>query len=71
MLRLTSRAVAQLTIQRLLTTELILHLATMAAGLVADLEVLIRVVYPIRRPLLPLIDASRAGLSVGIGIHSC
>lgn len=69
MLRLTSRAMAQLAVQRLLAAQLIVHLAAMAAGLIADLEVLIRLMYPVRRPLLPLMDTSRAGLGIGIGVH--
>lgn len=71
MLRLTSRAMAQLAVQRLLTTELILHLPAMAASLIADFEVLIRVVYPVRRALLPLIDARNARLGIDIWIHLC
>ena len=70
MLRLTSRAMTKLTIQRLLATELVLDLATMTGSLIPDLEVLILVMNLVRRALLPLIDASRAGLDVLVRVHS-
>jgi len=71
MLRLASGAMAQLAVQRLLTAQLVVHLATMAAGLIADLEVLIRLMDLVRRLRLPLVDASRAGLGIGFGVHPC
>lgn len=55
MLRLAGRAMAQLAIQRLLPTQLILHLPAMAASIVAGLETLIRLVDTIWRTELPLV----------------
>ena len=60
MLRLTSRTMTQLTIQRLLTTKFILDLPTMAISLVLDVKVLSLIMDAIRRALLPLRDALRA-----------
>lgn len=69
MLRLTSSAMTQLRIQRLLTTELVLDLAAMAAGLVARLEVLIGLAQAVGRAVLPVVLALLR-LALGfVGVH--
>jgi len=55
-LGLTSSTVAQFRIQWLFSAELVLYLATMAAGLVSSLEVFVLVVDTIWWPLLPILD---------------
>lgn len=57
MLGLASGAMAQLRVQWLLTRQLVLDLAAVAARLVTDLEVLVGFVDSVRRSLLPLRQA--------------
>jgi hypothetical protein len=70
MLRLTRRAMAQFTIQRLASTELILDLAAVTIRLVLHIKVLILLVYTVRRALLPLRNARRLLATVLIFGHS-
>jgi len=65
MLCLAGRAVTELAVQWLLPTQLILDLAAVAAGLVADGEVLVALVDAVWRALLPLRDAL-GGLAAGL-----
>jgi hypothetical protein len=69
MLRLTSRAMAQLAVQRLLSTQLVLNLSAMAVGFIFDREVLIRFVDLVRSSLLPLADSGGALTTCLILIH--
>ena len=54
MLCLTSGAMAQLAVQWSISTDLVLNLATMAAGLVLYIKVLLCVMYTVRVTLLPV-----------------
>lgn len=69
MLRLTSRAMTEFTIQRLPSTQLILNFSTMAIRFILDVKVLILLMYTVRRTLLPLRDASRRLSTALILIH--
>jgi len=55
-LGLASSAMAQLGVKRLLSAQLVLDLATVAAGLVSSLEVLVGLVDLVRSTLLPILD---------------
>lgn len=59
MLRLTSSTMTQLAIQRLPPTQLVLDLPTVTIRLVLHLKVIILLMNPIRRSLLPLADPRR------------
>ena len=70
MLRLTSRTMAQLAIQRLLPRQLILDLPTMAASLIPRLEVLALVVDLVGWASLPVIFLRHRLLRLGhVGVH--
>lgn len=70
MLRLAGRAMAQLTVQRLFSAQLILHFAAMAAGLVSRFEVVVRVMDLVRSTLLPVVLAFDRSFTRGLkGIH--
>jgi len=56
MLSLASGAVAQLGVKRLLSAQLVLDLAAVAAGLVSSLEVLVGLVDLVGSTLLPVLD---------------
>jgi hypothetical protein len=56
MLCLTSCAMAQLAVQRLLPAKLVLDLSTMTIGLVSNREILILFVDAVWSALLPLVD---------------
>jgi hypothetical protein len=56
---------AQLAIQRLFPAQLVLDLATMAIGLVLDVEIVRLLVDAVRRALLPLGD-SRSGFAASL-----
>lgn len=83
MLRLTSRAMAQLAIQWLFPAQLILDLATMAAGVVQRVEPIVVLVNSVWGTLLPvlhlslgllilvLVDTGVVGLAHGRGDWSC
>lgn len=69
-LSLASGAVAQLGVERLLSAQLVLDLAAVAAGLVSGLEVLIGLVDLVRCTLLPVLDWLLRLLASGFfGIH--
>lgn len=70
MLRLTSRAMTQFTIQRLPPAQLILDFSAMAVRLILDVEVVGLVVHAVRRALLPLGDACGRLAAALIFIHS-
>lgn len=57
MLRLTRRTMTQLAIQRLLATKLVLDAPTVAIRLVEGLELVVGLMDPVRRALLPLAEA--------------
>lgn len=70
MLSLASGAVAQLGVKRFLSAQLVLDLATVAAGLVSGLEVLIGLVDLVRCTLLPILNWLLRLLALGfLGIH--
>lgn len=54
-LRLARRAMAQLTVQWLLSAQLVLHLPAMAARLIPCLEVLVGLMHAVRWTELPLV----------------
>lgn len=56
MLGLASGAMAQLGVKRLLSAQLVLDLAAVAAGLVSSLEVLVGLVDLVGSTLLPVLD---------------
>jgi len=56
MLCLTSCTMAQLAVQRLLPTKLVLDLSTMTVGLVSNREILIFLVDAVWSAFLPLVD---------------
>lgn len=70
MLRLASRAVAQLAIQRLFATQLVLNLAAVACSLVASLEVVVLIVHLVRRAELPVVQTLLALLVDLVRIHA-
>jgi hypothetical protein len=65
MLRLTSRTMAQLAIQRLLATEFVPDLPAVAARLVARLEVLVGLVDAVRGAELPVVLLGQGLLGFG------
>jgi hypothetical protein len=69
-LRLARGAMAQLAVQRLPPTQLVLDLAAVAVGLILDVEVRAIVVDLVRGARLPLADASRRLAAGLIFIHS-
>lgn len=70
MLSLASGAMAQLGVKRLLSAQLVLDLAAVAAGLVSGLEALIGLVDLVGSTLLPILDRLLRLLALGFtGIH--
>lgn len=68
MLGLAGRAMAQLAVQRLFPAQLVLDPATVAVRLILDVKLVVLLVYPVWRALLPLIFALGAVLSSTIVI---
>jgi hypothetical protein len=69
-LSLASSAMAQLGVKRLLSAQLVLDLAAVAAGLVSSLEVLVGLVDLVRSTLLPILDRLLGLLALCfLGIH--
>jgi len=62
---------AQLRVKRFTPAQLILHLPTMAVGLVLDVELLIILVNLVRRTLLPLIETFTVLLASGVLLARC
>lgn len=70
MLRLACRAVAELAVQGLLSTQLVFDLAAVAARFVAGLEVFIGIVHAVRGAELPLVLGRDGLLALGfVRIH--
>jgi len=70
MLSLASGAVAQLGVKRLLSAQLVLDLAAVAAGLVSSLEVLVGLMDLVGSTLLPILDGLLRLLASGFfGVH--
>jgi len=69
MLGLASSAVAELAIKGLYARKLVLNLATMATGLVLDIELVVGFVDPVRGALLPLANASCRLAAALIFVH--
>lgn len=63
---LTGSAMAVLRVQWLFTAQLVLNLATVTAGLVANFEVLLLVVNLIRWPMLPFVKLSLSRAQVPV-----
>jgi hypothetical protein len=69
-LGLASGAMAQLRVKRLLSAQLVLDLAAVAAGLISGLEVLVGLVDLVGSTLLPILDGLLGLLaSCFLGIH--
>lgn len=71
MLRLACCAMAQLRVERLLATELVLDTTTVAVGLILYFEFLVRLVNTVRRSLLPFADALGLASSGLVLVHGC
>ena len=69
MLGLTGGAMAQLRIERLLSAQLILDLAAVAAGLVPGLEAVVGVMDPVGCSLLPVLNGLLVLALCLAGIH--
>jgi hypothetical protein len=68
-LGLAGCAMAELAVERLPPTELILHFSAMAVGFVLDVKVLHVLVDAVRRALLPLGDARRRLAAALVLVH--
>lgn len=66
MLGLASGAMAQLGVEGLFSTQLVLDLAAVAAGLVSGLELLVGVVDAVRCTLLPVLGGLGGLLALGL-----
>jgi len=71
MLCLASGAMAQLRVKRFTPAQLIPDLATMAVGLVLDVELVIVLMDLVRRTLLPLIETFTVLLASGVLLTRC
>jgi len=70
MLSLASGAVAQLAVQRLFSTQLVLDFATVAGCLVAGFEMLVGLVKLVRSLGLPVIKTGGVLLRLLVGVHA-